>query len=141
MECEVCGSKSANRKIKAEGAILNVCDECVKFGQEIPKIEIRQIKKTALPEQVEEGLKPDFYSIIKREREKRNLTQTQLAKKLNEKASIIKRVEEGWEPSLALIKKLERFFNIKLLEKIKEGKTKKMERKELTIGDIVQIKD
>lgn len=139
-ECVLCGAK-ATRKAKIEGVILNVCDECVKFGQEIPKIEVRQIKaKIAFKEQ-EEVLKPNFYSTIKKEREKRNLTQAQLAKNLNEKASVIKRIEEGWEPPMALIKKLERFFNIKLLESPKEGKTKKEERKKLTIGDIVQIKD
>jgi len=34
--CEVCGSKKADRKAKIEKAILRVCDECVKLGEEIP---------------------------------------------------------------------------------------------------------
>jgi len=69
-----------------------------------------------------------------------NLTQEELAKKLKEKASIIKRIEEGWEPPLKLINKIEKFFNIKLREQIEEKVLeKKSDSKKLTIGDIVEV--
>ena len=69
-----------------------------------------------------------------------NLTQEELAKKLKEKASIIKRVEEGWEPPTKLINKIEKFFDIKLREKIEEKVLeKKSDSKELTIGDVVEV--
>lgn len=32
----MCGSKKANRKAKIEKAVLIVCNECVKLGEEIP---------------------------------------------------------------------------------------------------------
>ena len=79
--------------------------------------------------------------LIKKERTKRNFTQEEIAKKLNEKESIIKRIEDGWEPSLITIKKLEKFFNIKLTEKVEEKQIEnKTDRKELTIGDVVEVK-
>jgi uncharacterized protein (TIGR00270 family) len=69
-----------------------------------------------------------------------NLTQEQLAKKLNEKSSVIKRIEEGWEPPPTLIRKIEKFFNIKLTEEIEEKPlNKKTEKKKLTIGDVVEV--
>ena len=140
VECELCGSK-ATRKAKVEGSILNVCDDCVKFGREIPQIEIKK-KDKRIPhlEEMEDVLVADFHKIIRKSREKRKLTQEDLAKKLKEKASVIKRIEEGWKPSMELIKKLEKFFEIKLREKIEENVLeKKIGSKDLTIGDIVEV--
>jgi len=89
---------------------------------------------------METTIKSNFHLLVKNERTKRNLTQEELAKKLNEKESIIKRIEDGWEPSLDVIKKLERFFNINLTEEIEEKQIeKKTDKTELTIGDIVEI--
>jgi putative transcription factor len=72
---------------------------------------------------------------------KRNLTQEDLAKKLNEKVSILKRIEDGWEPPLNVVKKLERFFNIELTEEAEEKKIeKKTSKTDLTIGDVVEVR-
>ena len=69
------------------------------------------------------------------------LKQEELAKKINEKSSIIKRIEEGWRPPLNLIKKLEKFFNIKLTEKLEESALeKKINKEKLTVGDVVEIR-
>lgn len=90
---------------------------------------------------MDQAIKTNFHLLIKNERAKKNLTQEELAKKLNEKASLIKRVEEGWEPPLSMIKKLERFFNIELTEEIEEKQIEsKTDRKELTIGDVVEVR-
>jgi len=140
VECVLCGSK-ATRKAKVEGSILDVCDDCVKFGKEIPRIEIREKdKRTPHIEEMEHELVGDFHKVIRKAREKRKLTQDDLAKKLKEKASVIKRIEEGWKPSLKLIRKLERFFEIKLRERIEETVLdKKLGSKNLTIGDVVEV--
>jgi putative transcription factor len=137
----LCGSKKANKRTKIDNAILTVCDECVNFGEVVPTVELKPEKKI-IPklEELDQVIKPDFKNLIKNERNKRNLTQEELAKKLNEKESLIKRIEDGWEPSLITVKKLERFFNIKLTEEIEEKQIeKKTDKKELTIGDIVEI--
>jgi len=140
-ECELCGSRKANRKAKVEGIIIDVCDKCVKFGEEIAVIEIKPTKKK-LPklEELEKTVKPDFHKIVKRERNKKKLTQEELAKKLNEKPSVIKRIENGWEPSMKIIKKLEKFFGVNLIEELKEEIVeKKSKGTNLTIGDIVEV--
>lgn len=139
VECELCNSKNATRKAKVEGVILNVCDECVKFGEEIPIIEFKNIKKTLKIEEIKETLKSDFHIILKGVREKKGLTQEQLAKKLKEKLSVIKRIEDGWEPPINLIRKLERFFNIKLTEELEEEAFERKPRKDITIGDVIEI--
>ena len=139
MQCEVCGSRYSRRRAKIEGVILRVCSNCVKLGEELPVVEIKKVKKKI--QKIEEKIiKPNFSFIIKEKREKMKLTQEQLANKLNEKLSIIRKIENGWEPSSKLIEKLEKLFKIKLFEVPKEEYIEKQERKNLTIGDIVEIK-
>jgi len=141
LECEICGSKNAKRKAKVEGSIVTICDNCIGFGEEIPILEITRTKKVLpLIEEPNEIIITDFNEIIRNAREKMNLTQEKLAKKLNEKVSLIKRVEDGWEPPPSLISKFEKFFNIKLTEKIEEKSIdKKSDKKRLTIGDVIEL--
>jgi len=139
VECELCNSKDATRKAKVEGVILRVCDECVKFGEEIPTIEFISTKKTFKIEEPKETLKSGFHIILKRTREKMGLTQEDVAKKLKEKLSVIKRIEDGWEPPINLIRKLEKFFNIKLTEELKEESFERKPRKDITIGDVAEV--
>jgi uncharacterized protein (TIGR00270 family) len=113
MSCEICGSKDENRRARIEGVILGVCNKCVKLGEELPKVNIAPKKKIEKKiNELDFTLREDFSEIIRKEREKRNLTQEQLAKLLREKSTIIKRIEEGWEPTLEITKRLEKFFNI-----------------------------
>ncbi len=139
-ECELCGSDKANRKTKIDGAVLTVCEKCVGFGEEIKPVEVKIVKRIPKLETVD-ILKPNFNEIIRNSRSKMNLKQEDLAKKLNEKLSIIRRVEEGWEPTPSLISKLEKFFNIELTESPEDKKLEKKTSKErLTIGDVVEIR-
>jgi putative transcription factor len=138
-ECELCGAK-ATKKTKIDSSILNVCDKCVGFGQEINPPRLVEAKKAVRELDTGLPLRRDFNIIVRNARDKRKLTQDELAVKLSEKLSVVKRVEEGWEPSPALISKLEKFFNIKLTEEVEEKATSKKSGKEkLTIGDIVEI--
>lgn len=136
----MCGSDKANRKTKIDGAVLAVCEKCVGFGEEIKPVEVKIVKRMPKLEAVD-MLKPNFNEIIRNSRSKMNLKQEGLAKRLNEKLSIIKRVEEGWEPTPSLISKLEKFFNIELTESPEDKKLEKKTSKErLTIGDVVEIR-
>jgi len=139
VDCEVCGSKDATRKAKIEGVILRVCDRCVKLGEEIPVLKIEK-KKKILSEIEPYVLVKDFNIIIRNERQKRNLTQEEFAKKMNEKLSVIKRIEDGWQPPENILHKIERFLNIKLLQNKTEIKiSQKTGNKNITIGDIVEV--
>ena len=139
-ECELCGSK-ASRKTKIDGAVLSVCDDCVGYGQEIKVPVIVEYKKQLPKVDSDVTAKSNLKDLVRNARQKSGLKQEELAAKLNEKFSVIKRVEEGWVPSPALISKLEKFFNMELQEKIEESViSKKKGSGKLTIGDIVEIR-
>jgi len=74
-------------------------------------------------------------------RERMNLTREEFAKKINEKESIIKRIEhEDMRPNQALTKKIERFLKIKLTKVYEKKKiTGKPGKGSLTIGDIIEL--
>ena len=139
-ECELCGAK-ASKKAKVEGTVLDVCENCVKYGKEVKEVEYkRPVKKILRLDGEDQVMVKDFHKLIRHSREKRKLTQEDLAKKLNEKLSLIKRVEDGWHPSNKTIDKIEKFFNIKIREEAVELiHEQKQNAKSLTIGDVIEI--
>ena len=94
-------------------------------------------------EEEETVLVDNYEKIIIESRKKMNLTREEFAKKINEKESVIRRVESGeMRPNDALINKIEKFFDIKLkvpYEKAIMGK--KETRGKLTLGDVVELKE
>ncbi|MFQ6119020.1 MAG: multiprotein bridging factor aMBF1 [Methanosarcinales archaeon] len=135
MQCELCGKeiKGKAHYVKIEGSELNVCDRCVQYGQEIDKwapvsrkvtptkrmIKTRKQKRDIF-DKITDEIVSDYNIIIREAREKHGLTQDELALKIKEKASLIKKIERGEIiPEDSVIKKLERALDIKLTEKIK----------------------
>ncbi len=153
MQCEMCG-KDKNLVIAIiEGTEMNVCNECAKFGKVIKKIEpepklkekkkIEEVIKEEKKREVIQIINPDYGDIIKKKRESLGLKQEEFAKRINEKISIIHKIETGnFEPSIALARKIERFLKIKLIEQYEEehGKLRKIESDTLTIGDLLKSK-
>jgi putative transcription factor len=141
-ECELCGSKGANLKTKIDGAVLNVCKDCVGYGQPIATVSYvpqRKILRKLEGEEIE--VKSDLKETVRRERSKRKMTQDDLARALSEKLSVIKRIEEGWEPPTGTLKKLEKFFGIVLTEDVEERKIESRGGKaSVTIGDLVDLR-
>ena len=66
-----------------------------------------------------------------------------MAKKLNEKISLIQKIENNEiEPNADLIKKLENFFKIKLTEEYQNPNLNlNFKSSSLTIGDLLKIKN
>ncbi|MHA1603032.1 MAG: multiprotein bridging factor aMBF1 [Candidatus Freyarchaeota archaeon] len=168
MICEVCGQKiiGKHRKVNIEGANLIVCRNCAKFG-DTPTILHAQARKLepsiprtqkmggAKKSRIKSGKKKDFlltsYELIddymdkiRKAREERRLSQEELAKKINERVSIIKKIEIGkMRPPQTLAKKLEKELQINLHETVDSAGLaigSKDYSKELTLGDIVNIK-
>lgn len=157
MICEVCGKNVPRlRKVLIEGAILNVCDDCAKLGTPIEKpvakvketvsapvhqikhYEEKHSKKDLLDEEM--VLVEDFGERVKQARIAMNLSLEDAAKKLQEKKNVLSKIERNeMKPDRELTKKLEKFFNIKLMEKITtlpgEEKTVK---NSLTLGDMIK---
>jgi putative transcription factor len=145
VDCESCGAPNAKRRARIEGAVLHVCDKCVKLGDEIDIKQIHSMAERVLPAipiQFGYVLRSDFSTAVKEAREAKQLTQEQLAEKIGEKAKIIERVEGGWEPPLITAKRLENTLGIKLIETIPGGAIRAgAPQKPLTLGDVIEVKD
>jgi putative transcription factor len=147
MECQLCGQDFPNlNKAKVEDSIIDVCDKCLKFGTEI--VESKPVyksigRKIEFKELIDSGLAiADGYGYkIKKAREIKGMTREQFANIMNEKESVIKRIEEEhMEPTEKLAKRIENFLGIGLKEKYEERKMRREEKKsKLTVGDIVKV--
>lgn len=131
-------------RAKVEGTILEVCEDCSKYGELIETKPVRLVKPRRMPrvKEVETVIIDNYGKKIIEAREKINLTREMFAKKINEKESVIRRVEsEEMEPDDKLMEKIERFLEIKLRKTYEEKPIqKKMRRGKLTLGDIVEVK-
>jgi putative transcription factor len=126
VECTLCGRKTSEPfKIDYEGAIIEVCEECEHFGTVVG------IPKSMMPEKPAKFSRPatldtvvagtqaefskDYGARIMKAREAKGLSRKDFANRLNERESLISRVEsQSMEPDDALTKKIEGFLKIKL---------------------------
>lgn len=150
MRCEICGKKVVGRpiRVKIESSIMQTCKECSKFGK-VQKEPQKSIKPRTAPrrpryrEPSHEVLE-DFNTVVRIAREKQKWSREELAAKVNEKASVINRIESGrMVPDIKLARKLERILKVTLLEKTEEEnleETGAHRIKGATIGDIALIK-
>lgn len=167
LRCEVCGRKIFGKpnKVIIEKARLTVCTECSKLGKvvweeaapaqtiiaktRIPSSPAQfQIRKASPPKvDTSQELAQNYDVLIRQAREKLGLTHEELGKKLNEKISLLRKIETGkMTPNNTLATKLEHILKIKLIipakeEKVPEAKIPKKASKELTLGDIMRKED
>jgi len=170
VQCEMCGAETGNPKtIKVEGAELQVCENCTQFGTEVRtessaststkystssssgtsnrgaggSTGTRKRRRHDMFDELEE-LAADYDQRIRQARESAGLSQEELANQLNEKASLVRKLERGdILPSDEIRTKLERRLDIDLLESSGgdeewEGGTREGG---LTLGDMVKRKD
>ena len=174
VQCEMCGAETSTPKtVQIEGAELDVCENCADFGTEVeqPTTESTSTKYSTdsggssgsggsadaggssggrsrsrrrdMFDDMDEVVQ-DYDERIRNAREAAGLSQQELAKELNEKASLIRKLEHGSIlPSDSVQKKLERRLDIALTE----GGVEDTEWEggastgEYTLGDVVQRKD
>ena|SRR3989344_3047218 len=142
--CHICGAyRESLFKSIVEGTAVLVCENCSKFGKVIENPKNSQIKK-AIPNKVEEidVIDGDYFLKIKNAREKKGLTQEELAKILAEKESSLHHIEAGkLKPTIILAKKIEKTLGIKITSKdYIGGNTSKSKSSDnvMTIGDIIK---
>ncbi|MBW2988150.1 multiprotein-bridging factor 1 family protein, partial [Candidatus Woesearchaeota archaeon] len=130
-----------------------VCKECSGYGvvlgkakpqtPNIPK-QVETPRSAEEPEKIE-TIVPDFAQIIRKKREQMGLKQEEFAKRINEKESLIHKIETGtFTPSIKLARKIERFLHVKLVqEEVVAARPvgfKKTEASGLTLGDAIKIR-
>ncbi|MFX1239017.1 MAG: multiprotein bridging factor aMBF1 [Promethearchaeota archaeon] len=159
-ECPICGSIiwDKGEKVLLEGAKITVCSVCAKHGQKIREkpsfhAKNRQISPGAPTrknnsrrnEILEKEIVEDYANKIRNARSRMNLTQEKFSHKINEKPSLMKRIEAGKaKPTIQLAKKLEKNLKIKLLkdaDEIEVNTSRYMKKKSgASLGDIAYIK-
>lgn len=168
----MCGSDQASLKtVKVEGAELQLCDDCAEFGTEV-RTESTSSASTKYSTSSSSGsnssrssgssssssskrrrrdmfddmdeIATDYDDRIRQARESRGMSQEELAQSLNEKASLIRKLERGdIMPPDSVRKKIERKLDISLVEGESDddsewsggGSTT------TTLGDVVKRKD
>lgn len=161
MLCELCGkSVTFTKKVTIEGVSLDVCSECAKFGIEAkaaPKkeepaakpiitqrLEVRERRgkpRDIYESGMREELTEDYAARIRNARSKKGMSQKDLAMKLNEKLTVLSKVEAGdMRPDDRLVAKLEKELGIKLKEKPEEVLAgKEGPRASLTLADLIKM--
>ena len=165
MRCEVCGRKIMGPSFKKiiEGANMLVCGECAKLGSVSWEAKTEpHMKKVArrLPTQptvaprkqpslvVDESLElaDNFGVKIRKARETLGMSHEDLGKRINEKVSVLRRIEMGkMTPNNLLKEKLQRTLKIKLIVPVSEPKVPakalaSSRSSTPTLGDIAMVK-
>jgi putative transcription factor len=166
LNCEVCGRRIDGVQYKAiiEGARLVVCHDCSVLGsiswelgskptahrssvriQKSQKMKPKRASRPQSPMETALELVQDFGLRIKRAREERELTPEDLGRKINEKASVLKKLEnQKMRPADKLARKLERALRIQLLITAPTAQVSPKEvsgramPKPVTLGDLIK---
>lgn len=175
VQCEMCGAETSSPKtVKVEGAELQLCDSCSQFGTEVKTQETSSTstkysttsdsastsssggssssssrssgtrRRSDMFDQMDE-IAQDYDQRIRRAREAAGMSQEDLANDLNEKASLIRKLEQSdILPNDDIRSKLERKLDISLAE----GESSEDSEWEsgsstdgYTLGDVVKRKD
>ena len=113
MECELCGRNAHLVQAEIEGTVLSVCDTCSNLGKRAAvSVELVDKRQSRMDFNT---INSSFSKIIMNSRTKAGLSLEDLGKKINEKATVLDRVERGMRPTDELAKKLEKALKIKLL--------------------------
>ena len=145
MNCDLCGSERELYSAIVENSLMSVCKNCLRFGKKVERnkdFDFNNVIKRKAEKEDLFLLKENYNLIIKEQREKLKLTQEELAKKLNEKFSLIHKVEnKEIVPDDNFVKKIENFFNIKLYETYREENKVGLnfQSSSLTIGDLLNF--
>jgi len=160
MICEMCGKNvTFVRKVTIEGVSLEVCSECAKFGveskKEVPKEQaprpiiaqrLENREKRSRPRDVlekfdKEDIVEDFAQRIRIARERTGMSQKELAMKINERVTILSKIESAqMRPDEKIIAKLQKELGIVLKERVLEVVApKESARASLTLADLIKM--
>ncbi len=141
MLCEMCGKNvPSTARARIEGSVLSLCPDCVRFGQLVdpppvapsagetsgrrpvvgsstrPAGSARRLEERDLYTEIGEmELAPDWFKRVRVAREAHAWTPEDLGKKLNEKKSVVLKIEAGsFRPPDALVRKIEQLLKVRL---------------------------
>lgn len=122
-DCELCGRKTdAASVVQVEGVEFRVCEKCVVGKKVVYRHQIhdnaRSRKPQQLPKEEQFLLVENYGEVIRKARERMDLPLKVVAEMLNEKHSLLLRIEEQRaKPTQDLVVKLQKFLEVNLMEK------------------------
>lgn len=158
----MCGKELPSlRRATVEGTTMNVCGNCVKFGVEQAGAQTEVTGRSRTTAALEnraarsrtrdvfrdapEELVEDYAERVRNARTRMGLSVEDVGKKINERQSELAKFEAGtYHPPDALVRKLEKFYGIKLMEKpeapagIGGQPAGKPKGGPLTLGDLIK---
>ena len=166
LQCDVCGREIIGKPhhVIIEGAKLTTCAECAKMGSAEWKPEPKNLSfssplkfessrrlKPRLTKKRSQDIREDltiienFGSIVRKARQRLNLSQEDLGRQIGEKVSVIRKIEgEKIMPSERLARKLERALGVKLIVPLVEPEVSapsSQVNRGVTLGEIAYLKD
>lgn len=154
MQCEMCGNDGDLKKTKVEGAVLKLCDDCQDTGKVMETStsssssgssgRSSSSRKRSKPRGQQKELVRDFDERVKEARENEDLSIEDLADRLNEKESVIHRIESGkLKPDKRLAQKIKNQLEIELYEEVSEtdyeARGSDSGEDTATIGDVADV--
>jgi len=134
---------------------MTVCGQCSKFGSgdwDPRQVNVSQNqRRPAQPRRLRNDLEAaeelelidNYGELIRKSRQKKKLSVEDFAKKINEKESVVKKMEkEEMNPPAKLIKKIENTLNITILERGEAPSRVQISTKATTgrsLGDIMKL--
>ena len=140
MQCEMCGEtiRGAPKLVRVEGAELQVCSKCEKYGTEVQQVRRTDLvrptvskaggargpaaassayRKRDMFDYIEGDIVDDYHERIKRARLDMGLSQKDLALQMKEKEHLIQKIENhDLIPEENVRKKLEKVLGIRLID-------------------------
>lgn len=153
MRCEVCGAETGRvHEVMMEGSVVKTCDSCKDLGEEVDKKGAQRRSSSKKPagggrrgrsiyDEMEE-LVDDYPSRIRAAREGLGMTQEELAKRINEKRSLVRKLEKGDKvPEDDVVTKLEGALDVELHGELGEADFEPGSGGgDVSFGDVVRIK-
>jgi len=166
MQCEMCGEtiRGPAKLVRVEGAELQVCTKCEKFGTEVQQARRTDIVRpgTAAPrpgktptvvvpaerrkrdlfDYMEGEIVEDYATRIRKARMDKGLSSKDLAMQIKEREHLIKKIENSeLIPEEDVRKKLEKVLEIRLIDApVPESEKKIQSAMTPTLGDLTIIK-
>ncbi len=163
MQCELCGATVAGpgKKVRIEGADLQVCMACARYGTEVqePRGGTRRYgpstpagrpgaapvrRRHDLFDQLVGELVDDYGNRIRAARVEKGMTTKDLALATKERELLIKKIEKGeLVPEDEVRLRIEKVLGIRLLDAPEESivrERKEQQRLSTTLGDVLSFK-
>ena len=164
MQCEMCGEtiRGMAKLVRVEGAELQVCNRCEKYGtavQQPTRTDIhRPVPGTGIParpattptvrrkrdlfDYMEGEIVEDYSERIRNARMEKGLSQKDLAMQMKERELLVKKIEKGeLIPEEGVRRKLEKALSIRLIDTASADAEKKVPSSlAQTLGDVTIIK-